>query len=93
MGRHKFTRGRKPSKTRCVFYQFVGPFDFDVDERLRRAERDGVVTTWDDGRGDVPWFEGPPGDRMRALKREFIAGGGLPYGKPFFSVGEREGWE
>jgi len=83
MGHHKVTKGRKPSKTRVVLYQFVGPFDFDVDDRLRRAERDGVVTNWDDGRGDVPWFSGPPGDAMRALKQEFIAGGGRQC-RPFF---------
>jgi hypothetical protein len=74
---------QKPSKTRVVFYQFVGPFTFDPDARLKKAERAGVVTTWDDGRGDIPWFEGPPGPALRALRDEFLQGGGLPFGKPY----------
>lgn len=67
-----------PSKSRVVQYRFRGPIAFDIDKRLRRAERDGVITTWDDGRGNDPWFEGPPGADLRALRAEFERGGGRP---------------
>ena len=74
---------KKPSKTRTVHYEFVGPFNFDVVARLKKAERDGIVSIWDDGRQDTPWFEGPPGKAIRDLRDEFFQGGGLPFGRPF----------
>lgn len=80
----------RPPKTRVVCYWFVGPFTFDIYARLERAEREGVITTWDDGRGDIPWFQGPPGPKLRELKREFVAGGGLPFGRPFTHPDQRE---
>lgn len=81
---------RKPPKARGVFYQFVGPFTFDVDAELHKAEKSGVISQWDDGRGDVPWFIGPPGEKLRELKRRFLEGGGLPYGRPYTHPEQRE---
>lgn len=72
---------RKPSKTRIVAYVFENDhsfrYPFDVEARLRRACKDGVVTNYDDGRGYAPWFEGPPGPTMRALRDEFLKAGGI----------------
>ena len=72
---------RKPSKTRVVSYVFENDhsfsYPFDVEARLRKAWRDGVITTWDDGRGSAPWFQGPPGPAIRALRDEFLKAGGI----------------
>jgi len=76
---------KKPhSKTRVVFYSFCclnknpskrycddEDFAFDVEKRLAKAKKDGIITNYDDGRNRCPWFEGPPGKELRALKAEF----------------------
>jgi hypothetical protein len=61
-----------PSKT----YSFdPGPdgtdYVMNVEARLARAKADGVITEYDDGRNLCPWFRGPPGPRLRALREEF----------------------
>lgn len=65
---------RQP-KTRTVGYSFPGdrPLPMDVEARLAQAHRDGVITEYDDGRGDSPWFNGRPGAKLRALRDEFRA--------------------
>lgn len=71
---------RKPSKTRVVIYWFrfdVQPAPIDIDKILKRAELDGIITVWDDGRGRIPWFEGPPGPKIRALRNEFLRAGAV----------------
>lgn len=73
-----------PSKSRAVHYSFCSlrtnpskrycddeDFAFDVEERLAKAKSDGIITNYDDGRNRCPWFEGPPGKAIRALKLEF----------------------
>ena len=65
----------RPSATRVVRYEVPpdGPeVHADAEYLLARALRDGVVTQWDDGRG-LPWWEGPPGPRMRELTRAVLA--------------------
>ena len=65
----------KHPRTRTVGYSFPGElaFPFDVEARLARAKRDGVITEYDDGRGNSPWFNGKPGPKLRALRDEFRA--------------------
>lgn len=73
-------RNKHISKTRVVFYSFCNypnefcadnDFDFDVEKRLAKAKKDGIITNYDDGRNRCPWFEGPPGKDIRALRDEF----------------------
>ena len=68
------------SKSRVVLYSFCNypdrycedkDFDFNVEERLAKAKEDGIITNYDDGRNRCPWFEGPPGALLRALRNEF----------------------
>ena len=71
----------KPSKTRVVTYVFENTeegfsFPFDVEKRLQKAAAAGTITNWDDGRNKSPWFEGPPGAPIRALRDEFVTAGG-----------------
>lgn len=57
-----------PSKTRVVGYTFEGTFDTDAVERaLSAAERLGMITQYDVGRG-VVWFNGPPGQGLREVR-------------------------
>jgi len=39
---------------------------------IERAREDGVVTEFDTGRGQVVWFQGPPGERLRALRERVL---------------------
>lgn len=75
---------RRPSRTRVVLYCFEGGSNnttFHVESRLGKAFEAGIITEWDDGRDENPWFEGPPGARIRALRDEFVSAGfkALPY--------------
>jgi hypothetical protein len=60
--------------SRSVTYRFVGPFDESAVERLlERARREGLVFSFDAGRGDEVWFEGTPGKDLRALRKRIKA--------------------
>ncbi len=67
------TKNNKPSKTRTVLYQFVEPFTSDPEPLMIKALEAGIITQYDDGRGDIPWFEGPPGKELRELKKTIQA--------------------
>jgi hypothetical protein len=59
-----------PSKTRVVGYTIDATFDETTMERLLAdAVRRGVVTQYDTGRGSFCWFNGPPGEGLRAVRR------------------------
>lgn len=61
---------RKPSRTRIVTYRFEGLFnETAVEKILQTAKRWGVVTEYDTGRGAIVWFQGPPGARLREVRR------------------------
>lgn len=63
------SRGRPPSKTRIVGYRYVAEFDeTPVEKVLEAARRDGIVTEFDTGRGQLVWFEGPPGAALRGIR-------------------------
>ncbi len=63
-------RGRVPPKTRVVGYQIDATFDETAMGRLLAdAVRRGVVTQYDTGRGSFCWFNGPPGEGLRAVRR------------------------
>lgn len=57
--------------TRSVLYKVeseANNLNNDAIERvLAAAQRDGIVTGYDAGRGGMAWWEGPPGERMRAV--------------------------
>jgi len=36
---------------------------------MERAKSDGVISTFSGGRGYCVWFQGPPGEALRQLKR------------------------
>jgi hypothetical protein len=57
-----------PSKTRVVTYEVHGPWKEDPESLLKKAVADGIITMYDDGRGDFCWFQGPPGEPMRSLR-------------------------
>jgi hypothetical protein len=57
-----------PSKSRIVKYEIHGPWKEDPEPLLKKAVSDGVISQYDDGRGDFCWFEGPPGKPMRELR-------------------------
>jgi hypothetical protein len=72
MSRHT----KHQSRSRGVGYAFEAEeFSFDVEKRLAKAKADGVITEYDDGRGRNPWFNGPPGPALRALRDEFAREG------------------
>jgi hypothetical protein len=75
--------GKGRSSGRVVTYHFTGPVGLDIERRLARARSEGVVTTYDDGRGDVPWFQGAPGAALRALRAEFVKAGAKPGRKEY----------
>ena len=67
----------RPSRSRVVSYEVEAPSGASFDEApverlLARARDRGVVTAYDTGRGDVVWFQGPPGPDMRALRADVI---------------------
>lgn len=56
-------------KTRVVGYRFEGTIEDAKAERLlESAQRSGVVTQYDSGRGHVLWFNGRPGKALRAVR-------------------------
>ena len=63
------------SRSRNVGYAFDGDFSFDVEKRLAKAKADGIITEYDDGSGHYPWFNGPAGAELRALRDEFALEG------------------
>lgn len=80
MNQHRHPRTRRLAitqrthpRTRGVGYSFPGEesFGFDVEARLAKALKDGVITEYDDGRNQSPWFNGRPGPELRALRDEF----------------------
>jgi hypothetical protein len=70
--------GSGRSSGRVVTYHFAGPVALDIERRLAHAQSEGVITMYDDGRGDVPWFQGPPSAALRALRAEFLKAGATP---------------
>jgi hypothetical protein len=68
-------KGRGRSRSCVVHYQVMRKWPIDFDERpveklLLQAQRDGVVTQFDTGRGHLVWFNGFPGPELRALRKE-----------------------
>lgn len=66
---------RRPSRARVVGYRygFDSELRFDESAALRimtAAQRDGVVSDYDTGRGLCLWFNGPPGPKLRAVRRQ-----------------------
>lgn len=59
-----------PSKSRAVHYNIHGPWKDgeDPEPLLKKAIENKTITQYDDGRGDLCWFEGPPGKDMRELR-------------------------
>jgi hypothetical protein len=83
------TPDRPHPKTRVVGYRFTrdwergdGPIGLDCNKILFLAMTDGVITCWDDGRDDSPWFEGKPGPALRALRNQFQAAHEARKGSP-----------
>ena len=67
-------RGER-SSTRVVTYRYEVPGGFDesvVEPVIERAREAGVVTEYDTGRGQVVWFQGAPGDGLRALRERVL---------------------
>lgn len=69
---------RPPPKTRVITYRFMAEAGADEAAMIRvleKALRDRVITRYDDGRGDFPWVNGPPGADLRALRESlFVLG-------------------
>lgn len=62
------------SKTRVTGYRYEGSFkESDVEKILEAAQKAGVVTEFDTGRGNLVWFNGPPGPEMRKLRDQIKA--------------------
>jgi hypothetical protein len=64
-----------PSKTRVVRYTFVAArpeepsiHEGEIELVLSTAKLRGVITEYDTGRGRDPWFEGPPGRALVAIR-------------------------
>ena len=75
-GKHQAVK-RSPSKTRIVGYAYDGAFDEPACDRLlEKAKSTGVITQFDCGSrsdlGTVVWFEGPPGQLLRELRRAIL---------------------
>lgn len=72
-------KGRGQSCVRTVSYTYEGDFDEPVVEDFLIAARDaGIVTQFDTGRGHAVWFNGQPGEKLRAVRekvRELVAAG------------------
>lgn len=67
------SRGRPPSKTRIVHYTYIAEFNETPVERvLDAAKAAGVVTEFDTGRGNLVWFEGPPGAALRDVRSRVL---------------------
>lgn len=70
-------RGPRPSKTRIVGYHYGWDgLDFDespMERVLGKAKAAGVVSEFDTGRGNLVWFEGPPGKALRAVRTQVLA--------------------
>jgi hypothetical protein len=70
---------RPASKTRTVMYAFEsnskGPALLDCERVLAKAKAAGIVTNYDDGRDNWPWFEAPPGASARELRDKFLQAG------------------
>lgn len=67
----------KPSKTRIVKYAYDGAFDEEaVGRLLSRARAEGVISEGHSGSssdlGTIVWFEGPPGQKLRELRRAIV---------------------
>ncbi len=61
---------RRPSKTRIVGYEVQGDLQGTNAERvLSEAIARGAITQYDVGR-QFTWFNGPPGEAMRKVRRE-----------------------
>ena len=64
-------RSPKPAPPRRAWSATIdATFDETAMERLLAdAVRRGVVTQYDTGRGSFCWFNGPPGEGLRAVRR------------------------
>lgn len=64
---------RPPPKTRVVGYTIYGSFvESAVEAILIRARTKNVVTEFDTGRGEMVWFNGPPGAELRELRKQIL---------------------
>jgi len=68
-------KGQGRSTGRTVGYEVKRewPLSFKeppVEKLLLQAQRDGIVTEFDTGRGQLVWFNGFPGPELRALRKE-----------------------
>jgi hypothetical protein len=62
------------SRSRSVGYDYEGDFNETAMERvLERAQRTGVVTEYDTGRGHIVWFNGRPGKFLREVRTQVLA--------------------
>lgn len=61
--------------SRTVGYSFdKGEFDEEAMERLLAdAQKRGIVREYDTGRGLIVWFNGKPGEEIRALRKRVSA--------------------
>jgi hypothetical protein len=45
------------SKSRVITYHFEGESFLDCEKILAKAKKDNIITNYDDGRDNDPWFE------------------------------------
>lgn len=60
---------RLRSKARVICRLVEGPFLTDPEPILQRALSCGIISVYDDGRGEMCWFDGAPGPALRELHR------------------------
>lgn len=67
------------SKSRTISYKFCRkdetPNNFNCEEILAKAKAAGIITEYDDGRDNDPWFNAAPGAQARTLRDVFLAAG------------------
>ena len=64
----------KPSQTRVVGYRYEGAFhETTMETLLEKAQAAGIVTQFDTGRGQLVWFNGPPGAALRKVRDQVKA--------------------
>lgn len=75
---------KRPSQTRVIGYCYGVPdgkgylvcnaFDESAVEKiLKKALQSGIITQYDTGRGQMVWFNGPPGEKLRAIRNQIRA--------------------
>lgn len=66
-------QGRGQSKSRVTCWYFVGRHN--LDEMMRDAQAQGIITGWDDCRGDGIWFDAAASQEVRDLIGRIEAAG------------------